>query len=59
MLALGDFTKNVGVRTEPFKIKFSFCYESYYFEESQDNRLEGWAEKYYMVDIQNRELKEL
>lgn len=58
-LALGDFTTNVGTRTEPFKIKFSFSYESYYYEESQDFKLKGFVEKYYMVDIQKRELKEL
>ena len=59
MVALGEFTTNVGVRTEPFKVKFTFSYESYFFKESQDWKLRGFVEKYYMIDMQKHELKEL
>ena len=59
VLGLGDFSENVGVKNEPFKIKLTFSYESYYFDESQDFKLKVFKEKYYILDIQKGELKEL
>jgi hypothetical protein len=58
-LMLEEFKKNVGNRTTPFQIKLTFQYQSYSFEELQDEHLIKLISKYYLIDPIKSEIKKL